>query len=144
MSVTRKQLGDLVQVQLKPIPNVGFYRGEIPATPPLLADTDRVGPYVVLWTGTGAEDPQERSLDDVPMDDIDYRFTVSCVAGLEQLVDPLVDLVLERLHGWWPEVPGASTDVCRLEADAGPSRPGTGFTPPRYYRQLPFRFHAGS
>lgn len=144
MSVTRKQLSDLVWERLQGITAATHYRGEIPQTPPLIEGTDRVAAYTVMWAGTGAEDPTERALDDTPMDDIDYRFTLSCAAGLEQLVDPLVDLVIARFHGWWPDLADATTTTCRLEYDAGASRPGTGFTPPRYYRQLPFRFHAGS
>lgn len=140
----RATLAGLAQARIKQIGNATHYRAEIPETPPTVSATDmRVLAYTVLWPGGGGPG-EEEALGGGRQDDVDWTFLVTCAAGLAELVDPLVDLVLEQLDGWEPVIDGASVGTCALDFDPGPVVPDPGRTPTRYFIQLPFRLRVGS
>lgn len=140
----RADLADLVELRLKDIANASHYRSEIPETPPTISATDlRVLAYTVFWPGAGGPGGEE-ALGGGRQTDVDWTFLVTCAAGLSNLVDPLVDLVLAQLDGWEPAIDGLSVGTCGLDFDPGPVIPDPGRTPTRYYVQLPFRLRAGA
>jgi len=144
MGVLRATLADLAEAQLATIGNCSHYRALIPETPPTVDGSDlRVLAYTVLWPAPGAPG-DERAQDRSVLVDLEWRFSVTCAAGLPELVDPLIDLVDDLFNGWQPTIAGHSVGTCEQDYDPGVVRQGTGFTPPRFYLQLPYVLQVGA
>lgn len=144
MAVSRRALTDLATSRLETIANATHYFAEIPETPPTVGIHDpRVLAYSVLWPTPGALGDESESLDGL-VDDLDWRFTVSCVAGIPDLLMALVDQVDQKLNGWEPTVNGFAVGRCELDFDTGIPRQDVSFTPIRLYLQLPYRLRIGA
>lgn len=147
MAVNLQALIDLAKAELADIGHCAHYVAEIPQTPPRafpgIPDDLRVGAYTVLWPTPGAPGAEQAQAGAAQVD-VEWRFIVTCAAGLPELLYPLIDLVREKFEGWEPTLAGLSVGTCRQDFDPGPPQPGTGFTPPRFYLQMPYVLQLGS
>lgn len=140
-------LADLVaaaKAQLATIGNCSHYEAMIPETPPTVSDEDlRVLAYTVLWPTPGAPGDEQAQAGGAQVD-VEWRFMITCAAGLTDLAYDLIDLVTDRFEGWEPVLNGLSVGTCSQDFDPGPLVPGTGFMPVRYYLQLPYVLQVGA
>lgn len=144
MAVSRAALTDLATSRIETIANASHYFAEIPETPPTIGVHDsRVLAYSVFWPTPGALGDESASLDGL-VDDLDWRFVVSCVAGIPELLMKLVDAIDLQLNGWEPTLDGYSVGRCELDFDTGIPRQDLSFTPTRYFLQLPYRLRIGA
>lgn len=116
MSVTpirRKVLGDLVDERLRTVPGLSaeaVFRGEIPNQPPTLMDgnvldpSGRVAKHLVWFAGYGSPIVEADVAD--ANTELDWLFTVICVAGFEDDCIDLVDDVHNKLFRWTPVLEG--------------------------------------
>lgn len=146
MAVKLSALVALVQAQLDDIGNCAHYLAEVPQTPPLAlpgSEDLRVGAYTVLWPTPGAPGP-EQALAGGTQVDLEWRFLITCAAGIPALVFPLIDLVRAQFDGWEPVIDGLTVGTCTQDYDPGQPVEGRGFTPSRFYLQMPYRLQVGS
>lgn len=147
MGVERAVLVNLVKERLEDIDHCAHYLAEIPETPPrVFPDSTkdlRVGAYTVLWPTPGANGAEQALAGGVQVD-LEWRFLITCAAGLPGLVYPLIDLVDEKFNGWEPEIEGLTVGTCVQDYDPGQPVEGRGFTPSRFYLQMPYRLQVGA
>ena len=144
MAVSRAVMAELAKARLKQIENASHFVGQIPQTPPTVSAEDlRVLPYDVLWFGAGAPG-DEQALAGGVQDDTTLRWMITAASGDPDWTLKLVDLIDALFNGWEPVIAGASVGTCVQDFDPGPIVPGTGFSPTRYYLQLPYRLQVGS
>lgn len=144
MAVSRSVLVNLAKARASTIANATHYLAEIPATPPTISDDDlRVRAYTVLWPAPGGNGDESDSLTGL-VDDVDWRFTISCVAGIPDLLFALIDQVDAMFNGWWPTIAGLSFEQCVQDFDPGQIQRDDSFAPDRFFLQLPYRFRVGA
>lgn len=143
MTTIRSQLiTDQVEIRLQTLTGVAYYRSEVVDNPPPLSDSDRVGPYVVLYPFPGKPGPGG-DLANASVD-LDYGCQVTCVAGYSQDCEYLVDRVHGLLNNWQPTVAGIVLGTFRPPSgyDPGPVRVDRTITPPRFNVPLQYRLTA--
>lgn len=144
MTVSRAGVFEVVKARLGLIGNASHFVGEIPQTPPTVsADDLRVLPYDVLWPGAGAPG-QEIALAGGALSDTTMRWMITAASGDPDWTLKLVDLIDGLFNGWEPVIAGVSVGTCVQDFDPGPIVPGSGFSPTRYYLQMPYRLQVGS
>lgn len=124
---------------------VGFVlgqTGEVP--PPTVSSTDkRVRPYIVVHPSAGYTGP-DRRLDASTAGRV-YTPQITCVAGDETALEPLLDAVAAKLDDWRPTLPEPHTnaDLGRFRPlvgyDPGPASRDDDVTPARFWTPLLYR-----
>lgn len=147
MGVERAALVKLAKAQLEDIGHCSHFLAEIPQTPPTVFPDNpedlRVAAYTVLWPTPGANGTEQALAGGVQVD-LEWRFLITCAAGLSDLVYPLIDLVDAKFNGWEPVIDGLSVGTCVQDYDPGQPVEGRGFTPSRFYLQMPYRLQVGA
>ncbi len=137
-SVPRRLLTAAVRDRVDAIANLTVYLREVAPNPPTIsADDLRVLPYAVIYPSPG-----------VPVDSrfcgdrarLSWTVQVTCVAGDNEAIDPVVDAVTAQLEGWRPVLPEPHDALrigkLRLLNDPGPSRRDDDVAPARFYVPL--------
>jgi len=160
-AIPRRVVTDALVTRLETIPNltvylrrVGFVRGvtdapggqEVP--PPTVSVTDRrVRPYVVVYPTAGMNAHPRL---DYAVPGLVWDVQLTCVAGDESAIDPVVDLVTGCLDGWRPVFPGPYDQVVNGPFaavpgyDPGPVRRDDDVTPARFWTPLEYRVVLGA
>lgn len=141
-SIRSKLLTDLVEVELRTLSGVAFYRAEVVDNPPSLPDSDRVGPYVVLYPFPGHPGPGGDLAD--ASQDLDYTCQITCAAGFATDCEALVDKVHDLMFGWAPTMANVNMGVFTPPPgyDPGPVRIDRTIAPPRFSVPLQYRLTA--
>jgi hypothetical protein len=141
-SIRSQLITNAVETLLKTLIGVAYYRGEVPDQPPRLPDSDRVGPYIVLYPFPGKPGPGG-DLGGVS-DDLDWTGQVTCAAGFETDCEHLVDRVHALLFRATPTVAGIVLGqlVPPPGYDPGPVRIDRTISPPRFSVPLQYRLTA--
>jgi hypothetical protein len=137
--IRRKVLGDQLQQRLDQLPGaptVTVYRGEVPTSPPVLPDSDRIAPYVVLFDGTGPVNLEP----DLAGVNEDLRWTpqITVAAAFSPDCAQLVDRVFAWVHRWSPVIENVAAGglVPPPGFDPGGPRADRQVSPPRFFVPL--------
>lgn len=146
VSIRRKVLGDLFEKHLRTglvagpgFPEVSVYRGEVPKDIPLLPESGRIAPYVVLFDGVGRPDIEP----DLAGVNVDLRWSAQMIVGAGWQADcsATVDRICDLAYRWSPVIPGIAAG--RMEPppgyDPGPLRRNDSVSPPRWWTPLQWR-----
>lgn len=120
-------------------PQLVVFRGEVDGDIPLIANSDRVARYLVLYPLGPAEGPDE-TLADLPVDGT-YAWQINCVAGFFADCEWLVGKVDDLVNRWVPAVSGVVCGPLKPPAGYQPGaiRPNTTVQPPRYWLPLQYQ-----
>jgi hypothetical protein len=134
-----KAITDAVLARLGNLTPVTVMSGEVSTSPPIVAQTDRIAPYVVLYA-FGPTDVPEGDLGDAPADLV-YTFQVDCVAAYQADAQWLVDQVVAQLDRWAPSVTGMVVGRFKppVGYDPGPFRRDDAVNPSRFSLPLQYR-----
>jgi hypothetical protein len=129
----RQQLiTDALVAHLGNLTGISVFRGEVTVSPPVVDETGRIAPYVVLYAFGKAAGPEVALDDDVL--DLTYTCQITCAAAFEADCEYVVDQVDASMNRWTPTVSGVVF---------GRFRPPSGYTPPIVHRDdtvKPVRF----
>jgi hypothetical protein len=141
-TIRAQLITDVVLTQLRTLTGVAVYRSEVEDNPPRLPDSDRVGPYAVLYPFPGNPGPGGDLAGTA--DDLDYTFQVTCAAGFSADCEALVDRVTHLLFRWTPTVAGIVLGQLLPPPgyDPGPVRIDRTIAPPRFSVPLQYRLIA--
>lgn len=142
-SIRSKFLTDAVLARLTTLVGVTVYRSEVDTSPPVLPDSGRVGPYVVVYPFPGKPGQYGQDLGNTG-DDLEYTCQLTCAAGFATDCEALVDRVHHLMYVWAPTIAGIvlGTFVPPPGYDPGPVRADTTITPPRFSVPLQYRLTA--
>lgn len=131
-----------IEARLDTLTGVAVYRSEVDSTPPLLPNSDRVAPYVVLYPFPGKPGPGGDLAG--ASDDLEFTCQVSCAAGYSRDCEQLVDRTYALLYRWTPTVAGIVLGqlIPPPGYDPGPVRTDRTITPPRFSVPLQYRLIA--
>jgi hypothetical protein len=115
------------------------FRGEVDGPIPLIANSDRVARYLVVYP-LGPADGPDGALDDQPVDGT-YAWQINCVAGFFADCEILIGKVDAQFNRWTPAVTGVVCGAMRPPAGYQPGaiRPNTEVQPPRYWLPLQYQ-----
>jgi hypothetical protein len=134
----QKLITDAVVARAGTLANLQIFRGEIDAPITLLANTDRIGRYLVIYPFGGTDGP-DRNLADAG-GDLTYGFQATVAAGFEADCEYLVDQVRGLFNRWVPAVTGVVFGAFRppVGYQPGPVRRDDDVSPPRFWLPLQY------
>jgi hypothetical protein len=141
-TIRAQLITDVIWTRLQTLAGVAHYRSEVPDQPPRLPDSDRVGPYDILYPFPGNPGPGGDLAG--AADDLDYTCQVTCAAGFSDDCEALVDRVTHLLFRWTPTVAGIVLGQLLPPPgyDPGPVRIDRTIAPPRFSVSLQYRLTA--
>jgi hypothetical protein len=137
--MTRPEQRLITTAILTRLAGLTVYRGEVPDHPPILPDSDRTAPYVVLYPFGPKDGPDGNLADTVA--DIDYTGQLTCVAGFVEDCEFLTSQVDALMNRWVPVVAGVVFGAFRPPPgfDPGPVQRDPDVRPPRFFVPLQYQ-----
>lgn len=134
--ITRKALADDVVANARLIPNITVFKGRIDSTPPTISPNDlRVRPYILATMMAGRPGIDQRLAGNDT--GLAWGFQLTCVVGIPDNLDQLVDAISARFELWRPPA-GDSRALTRARQvnDPPSAQEDAAETPARFWTAL--------